>query len=109
MYERFTLQPFLFRISTLLLLLLIIKTPAPAQSPQPAADLAHTNLLTSLGDSIWIYHAPTHNISIDQLPFLTYRKATRRDHYVAPGDINKKTILRFTVTNSSDQPASAFL
>jgi signal transduction histidine kinase len=75
----------------------------------PIADLARTNLLMSLIDSTWIYHAPTRNLSIGQLPFLTYRKATRRsDHFVSPADINKTTILRFTLTNSSDSPASAF-
>ena len=122
MYERFINQPFLVRISIPCLLLLILHTPVPAQSSRPAvsarlalrqpiADLARTNLLMDLMDTgIWIYHAPTRNISLDQLPFLTYRKATRRrDHNVAPADINKKTILRFTVTNSTDQPASAFL
>jgi signal transduction histidine kinase len=120
MYERFTIQPFLFRISMLSLLLLISHSLLTAQPSPPAdsaslalqhpvADLAYTNLLTSLADSIWIYHAPSHNILVDQLPFLTYRKATRRDRYVAPADINKKTILRFTVTNSSDSPANAFL
>jgi signal transduction histidine kinase len=122
MYERFINQPFLFRISIPFLLLLILPTPVPAQSSQPAdsarfalhqpvADLARTNLLTDLMDSgCWIYHAPSRTISIDQLASLPYRKASRRpDHYVSPAAINKKTILRFTVTNSSDQPASAFL
>jgi signal transduction histidine kinase len=124
MCEPFTVQPFLFRISLLCLLVLITRSSVPAQpaAPQskaadssrlalrhPIADLARTNLLTSLADGIWIYHAPTRNLSIDQLPFLPYRKATRQDHYVSPADINKTTVLRFTLTNSSDSPASAFL
>src|SRR5580704_11051970 len=122
MYERFTLQPFLFRISILWLLLLIIRTPVPGQSNPPAdssrlalqrpiADLARTNLLTDLMDTgIWIYHAPSRSVPFDQLASLPYRKAARRpDHYVSPAAINKKTILRFTITNSSDQPASAFI
>jgi signal transduction histidine kinase len=122
MYERFINHPFLFGISIPCLLLLILPTPVPAQpSPpadsarfalhQPVADLARTNLLTDLMDSgCWIYHAPSRTITIDRLASLPYRKASRRpDHYVTPAAINKKTILRFTVTNSSDQPASAFL
>jgi signal transduction histidine kinase len=122
MYERFTLRPFPFRISMLCLLLLITQTPVPAQSPgptdssrlalrHPIADLARTNLLTDLMDTgIWIYHAPSRNVSADQLASLPYRRAARRpDHYVSPAAINKKTIIRFTVTNSSDQPASAFI
>jgi len=75
----------------------------------PIADLAQTNLLTSLSDSIWIYHADTRDIPLDHLASLPYRKATRRsDHFVSPAAINKKTILRFTITNSGDRPASAF-
>ncbi len=122
MYERFTRQPFRLRISILWLLLLIIRTPVPGQSNPPAdssrlalqrpiADLARTNLLTDLMDSgIWIYHAPSRNVPFDQLASLPYRKAARRpDHYVSPAAINKKTIIRFTITNSSDQPASAFI
>jgi signal transduction histidine kinase len=105
MCEPFTVQPFLFRISLLCLLVLIVRSPVPAQ---PAADLARTNLLTSLADSMWIYHAPTRNLSIDRLPFLPYHKATRQDHYVSPAEINKTTVLRFTLTNGSDSPASAF-
>ncbi len=122
MYERFINQPFLVRISIPCLLLLILHTPVPAQSSRPAdsarlalhqpvADLARTNLLSDLMDTgIWIYHAPSRTIPVDQLASLPYRKASRRpDHNVKPAAINKKTILRFTVTNSSDQPASAFL
>jgi signal transduction histidine kinase len=138
MQVRLPAQPFLLKISLLCVLLLLIRYSAHAQPatplpqpatplPQPAtplpppadssrlalrypiADLAQTNLLTSLSDSIWIYHSGTRNIPIDQLPSLPYRKATRRsDHFVAPAAINKKTILRFTITNSGDQPASAF-
>jgi signal transduction histidine kinase len=130
MYERFTIQPFLVRISMLSLLLLINHSPLTAQPSQPAdslrsrpadsaslalqhpiADLARTNLLMVLMDTgIWIYHASSRNVPIGQLASLPYRKAARRpDHYVSPAAINKKTILRFTVTNSSEQPASAFI
>jgi signal transduction histidine kinase len=129
-------QPFLLRTCLLCLLLLFIRYPAAAQinshptaqvnsrpttqsaSPAdssrlalryPIADLAQTNLLTSLSDSSWIYHADTRFIPIDQLASLPYHKATRHsDHFVAPGVVNKKTILRFTIANSGDQPASAF-
>jgi signal transduction histidine kinase len=137
MYERFITQPFLFRISMPCLLLLIIQTPVPAQSSQsadstqsrpatppqsqpadsaylalrqPVADFGRTQLLMDLMDTgIWIYHSGTRNIPVDQLASLPYRKANRHsDHYVSPDAINKKTILRFTVTNRSDTPASAF-
>ncbi|HUB61181.1 MAG TPA: 7TM diverse intracellular signaling domain-containing protein [Puia sp.] len=88
---------------------------APADSARlalrhPVADLARTNLLTDLMDTgIWIYRPDTRNIPVEELPSLPYRKAARRsDRNVAPAAINRKTVLRFTITNSSDQPASAF-
>jgi signal transduction histidine kinase len=124
MRDRLPARPFLLKISLLCLVLIYIRysvhaQPATPTSPpadssilalrHPIADLAQTNLLTSLSDSIWIYHADTRNIPVDQLASLPYRKATRRsDHFVAPASINKKTILRFTIANSSDSPASAF-
>jgi signal transduction histidine kinase len=115
MRDRLPARPFLLKISLLCLVLLFTRYSVRAQDSSrlalqyPIADLAQTNLLTSLSDSIWIYHADTRNIPVDQLASLPYRKANRRsDRYVAPAAINKKTILRFTITNSGDQPASAF-
>jgi signal transduction histidine kinase len=115
MPDRLPAQPFLLRISLLCLLVLFIRYSVRAQDSSslalrcPIADLAQTNLLTNLSDSIWIYQANTRYIPIDQLPSLPYHKANRHsDHFVAPGAVNKKTILRFTIANSGDQPASAF-
>jgi signal transduction histidine kinase len=111
------------------LLLLFIRCPASAQrnsaltrdDPRlaldssrlalrhPVADLAHPNLLTGLFDSTWIYHAAGPGLPIGQLANLPYRKASRHsDRYISPADIDKKIVLRFTITNSSDSPASAF-
>jgi signal transduction histidine kinase len=115
MQPRFPAHPFLLRISLISLLLLFIQYSVAAQDSSrialrhPIADLAQTNLLTSLSDSIWIYHSDTRYMPVDQLASLPYHKATRNaDHFVAPAAINKKTILRFTIANTSDQTASAF-
>ena len=119
MRPRLSTPPFLLKISTLCLLLSVIKYPAGAQTSipdsstialrYPIADLGQTNLLTSLSDSIWIYRAKTRNISIDQFASLPFHRTIRRsDHFVAPADINRAVILRFTIANSSDQPASAW-
>src|ERR1700733_15238186 len=96
--ERFIL----FKICWLCVFLLaaqphIFAQSAPSDSSllalrHPVADLAQTNLLTSLSDSVWIYHADTRNIPAAQLALLPYRKATRHsDHFVAPAAINKET------------------
>ena len=91
--------------------------PNPTSAPdssrlalrQPIADLAENNLLTYLLDSCWIYHSPSRTLDPRQLAALPYRKATRhRDHLVSPAAINKKTVLRFTVANTGDQPTSAW-
>jgi signal transduction histidine kinase len=118
MRPRHSAQPLYLKISGLCLLLAIqfhVLAQTPADSSRlalhfPIADLARTNLLTDLMDSgCWIYHADTRNIPADGLASLPYRKAMRRpDHYVAPAAINKKTVLRFTITNSSNEPDSAF-
>ncbi|MBS1601350.1 MAG: sensor histidine kinase [Bacteroidetes bacterium] len=79
-------------------------TPAPA-----ATDLSRTGLLNDLSENTWYYLSPGRNIDIDQLPLLPYKKGTRKfDHYVSPAQVNKKTVLRFTLTNNSDRPQTAF-
>ncbi len=88
---RLPARPFLLKISVLSLLFLDIRSAACAQNPAdpaalsrvqsidetdssivaldyPIADLSQTNLLTSLSDSIWIYHAKTRDVPVDQLP-----------------------------------------
>ena len=52
----------------------------------PIADLARTNLLTDLSDTVvWIYHSDTRNLPFDQLPSLPYHKSARHsDHFVSP-------------------------
>jgi len=75
----------------------------------PIADLAQTNLLTSLSDSCWIFRSPSRYIPAGQLTSLPYHRSIHRaDHFVSPAAINRKTILRFTIANSGDQPLSAY-
>jgi signal transduction histidine kinase len=76
--------------------------PAP-----PAADLSQTGLLNNLQDNTYYFFSS--NIAPGQLPYLPYRKGTRKfDHFIAPGTVNQKTILRFSLTNSSGHPESAW-
>jgi len=86
------------------------QTPAADSSREslryPIADLAQTNLLTSLFDSSWIFFSSARDLSARDLPGLSYRRTRRKsDHFLTPAAINKTTVLRFTIANSSDQPA----
>jgi len=75
----------------------------------PAADLSRTGLLNNLAANTYLYFSDKTTIPIGELPFLPYKKGTRRyEHYFPIARINHKTILKFTLTNNSDQPASAF-
>lgn len=80
-----------------------------AAEHHPIADLARTGLLQNLYDNTWLYFSKTKNISPDDLPYLPFHKGTQKyNHFVPAALINKTGVLRFTVCNSSDQPASAF-
>jgi signal transduction histidine kinase len=119
MRPRFPAQPFLCKISPLCLLLALQLHTLAQQAPTdtailalryPIADLARTNLLTDLSDSIWVCQADTRGIPADQLGLLRYHRGVRRsDRFVAPSSINKTTVLRFTIANTSDQAAGAYL
>ena len=75
----------------------------------PIADLSQAGLLNSLQANTYYYFSDNRTVSIAQLPFLPYRKGTKKfEHFISPDKINKKTVLRFTLTNSSDLPQSAF-
>ncbi|HEY4288391.1 MAG TPA: 7TM diverse intracellular signaling domain-containing protein [Puia sp.] len=75
----------------------------------PIADLSRTGLLNTLQANTYYYFSNNRTVSIAQLPFLPYRKGTKKfEHFISPGTVNKKTVLRFTLTNSSDLPQSAW-
>ena len=81
----------------------------PAIPDSPAADLSRTGLLNDLAPNTYLYFSDKTAIPIGELPFLPYKKGTKRyEHYFPIARINHKTILKFTLTNNSDQPASAF-
>src|ERR1700754_1645258 len=101
----------LIRTALLCVLLLAFRPENQAQNiPEPPiADLAQTGLLNDLSDHTYFYFSDNKNIPINQLPYLPYRKGTRKyEHFLSPTRINQKTVLRFTLTNSSDRPQSAF-
>lgn len=75
----------------------------------PAADLARTGLINDLSANTWLYFSPNRQIDVQQLPLLPYKKGTTKYmHFIPPVLINRKTILRFTLLNSSQAPQSAY-
>lgn len=75
----------------------------------PAADLAQTGLLNKLDQNTYYYFSTNKSISPDQLPGLPYQKGTKKfEHFISPDKVNKKAILRFTLTNNSERPQNAY-
>ena len=75
----------------------------------PAADLAKTGLLSDISANTWLYFTPGGTIDANQLPSFPYKKGTMKYvHFVPPALINKKTVLRFTLVNSSEQAQSVY-
>ena len=94
---------------SLLLLLLTIGSQAQTPPALPAADLARTGIIDDLSANTWLYFSPTKNIPVEQLPLLPYKKGTGKYvHFMPPNLINRKTVLRFTLVNSSDSEQRVF-
>jgi signal transduction histidine kinase len=86
-----------------------LETRGQDSLPPTAADLARTGLLNDIAFNTGYYFSDTRNISIQQLPFLPYRLNTRKYmHFMSPQLINKKPVLRFMLTNRSDDSQSVF-
>ena len=101
----------LLRTACFCILLLAFHLDNQAQNmPEPPiADLSQTGLLNTLQANTYYYFSNNRTVSIAELPSLPYRKGTKKfEHFISPGAVNKKTVLRFTLTNSSDLPQSAF-
>ena len=94
---------------SLLLLAVAVKSQAQTPAVPPAADLAKTGLLTDISANSWIYFTPGATIDISRLSSLPYKKGTTKYlHFVPPALINRKTVLRFKLVNSSEQLQSAY-
>ena len=75
----------------------------------PIADLAQTGLLNDLSANTYLYFSGKNFIPKEELPFLAYKKGTKKyENYFPAERVNHKTVLRFTLTNSSDRAESAF-
>jgi signal transduction histidine kinase len=101
----------LLRAACFCILLLAFHLDNQAQNmPEPPiADLSQTGLLNTLQANTYYYFSNNRTVSIADLPLLPYRKGTKKfEHFISPGTVNKKTVLRFTLTNSSELPQSAF-
>jgi signal transduction histidine kinase len=93
----------------LLLLAFRLDNQAQTMPEPPVADLAQTGLLNKLDQNIYYYFSNNKSISVDQLPYFPYRKGTKKfEHFISPDKINQKTVLRLTLTNSSERPQSAY-
>jgi len=93
------------------LLFLMLHPAIRAQIPagSVAADLARTGLLNDLSDDTWLASSDDKDIPPERLPFLDYKKGTGKYvHFLPPRRVNQLTVLRFTLTNSSDTPQSVF-
>lgn len=102
------------RVSLVCLLILAAGQCAQSQSlsDMPAADLAKTSVLDDISAGTFVYFAPTKGtIPKDQLPFLPYKiHGTKKyEHFIPAPLVNNKAILKFTLTNSSEEEESVFL
>ncbi len=98
----------------LLVGLLILLTGQYSQSQPlqpPAADLAKTGILDDISAGTLLTFSPAKTIPKEQLPFLPFsiRGTKKFEHFIPAPLVNKKAILKFTLTNSSDQEESVFL
>lgn len=99
------------RTACICLLLLAFRPDNQAQNipDPPIADLAQTGLLNKLDSNTWYYFSNNRSLAIDGLPYFPYQKGTKKfEHFISPDKVNKKTVLRFTLTNSSERPQSAY-
>ncbi len=108
-------DPNLFTYTRILLVcLLLLATGQTLRSQSlpdlPAADLARTGIVDDLSANTSVYFAPTKTIPKEQLPFLPYTiKGTKKyEHFIPANLVNNKAVLKFTLTNNSDQEQSVF-
>ena len=93
----------------LLLLAMVIDCQAQTPMTAPAADLAKTGLLNDISANTWLYFTPGGTIDVNQLPSFPYKKeAAKYLHFIPPAAINRKTVLRFTLVNSSETAQSVY-
>ncbi len=94
---------------SLLLLAVVIECQAQISAVPPAADVAKTGLLSDISANTWLYFSPGATIDVGGLPAFPYKKGTiKYTHFIPPGLINRKTVLRFTLVNSSEQAQSVY-
>ena len=80
-----------------------------AQTLPVAGDLAKTGLIDDISPNTWLYFSRDKDLAADQLATFPYKKGTTKYlHFMPPALINRKVILRFTLSNSSDTIQSAW-
>jgi signal transduction histidine kinase len=94
---------------SLFLLAMSIDIQAQNATIPPAADLANTGLINDLSANTGLYFSPNRQIDVQRLPLLPYKKGTMKYmHFIPPVLINRKTILKFTLLNSSSGSQSVY-
>ncbi|HWB94688.1 MAG TPA: 7TM diverse intracellular signaling domain-containing protein [Puia sp.] len=95
--------------TTILLLLVAMTTRCHAQTLPVAGDLAKTGLIDDISANTWLYFSRDKELSPGQLSTLPFKKGTTKyEHFMPPALVDRKAILRFTLTNSSDTLQSAW-
>jgi len=88
---------------------MVVDCQAQTPTAPPAADVAKTGLLNDISANTWLYFTPGSTIDVDKLPDFPYKKeAAKYLHFIPPAVINRKTVLRFTLVNSSDAAQSVY-
>lgn len=79
-------------------------------SDTPAADIATTGIMQDISAGAWVYFSDTKYIpkeSLTKIPFAI--KGTKKfEHFIVPAQVNHKAVLKFTLTNSSQQEQSVY-
>ncbi|MHA4810592.1 sensor histidine kinase [Flavitalea flava] len=95
------------------LLLSFNRSTILAQSARelPAADLAKTGILDDISEYTSLYFSKTNTISPAELPSLSFpvRGTKKYEHFIPVSHVNTKAVLKFVLSNSSDQEVVVFL
>jgi two-component system, NarL family, sensor histidine kinase DesK len=94
---------------SLLCLAVALEIQAQTQPGPVAANLAYTGLLRDISGNTWLCFCPDRNVPPEKLVSLTYKLGTDKyKHFLPPVLVNRLTVLRFTLANTSDMPQSVY-
>jgi signal transduction histidine kinase len=99
-----------FRIVLASLLSLMSGQRAYTQSNQPPSiDLAGVGIMNDMADSTFVAFSNSRDLAPAALPSLPFSKGTRKySQFIPPGLVNATTIMKFSLSNSSDSVQHVF-